>query len=127
MPISTACPAQSRNLSYDFNGNRTAMTDASGTTYYGYASGSNVLTYSSGAVNRSFSYDGAGNLTSDGLTALTYDARNRPASIGASSYAHTPATRPLARDNVDPVRIARGIGGISVGPLYISQRLRGHL
>ncbi len=59
---------------YDANGNRTTLTDATGTTTFGYDA-NNRLTSAGSAT---YSYDNNGNLTniSTGIS-LTYDAHNR--------------------------------------------------
>jgi RHS repeat-associated protein len=66
---------------YDFNGNRRFDDGSTYTT----AATSNRLLSVSGAVNRTYSYDLAGNVTSDGTRTFTYDDAGRLASVSAGA------------------------------------------
>jgi RHS repeat-associated protein len=73
---------------YDANGNRTSQSGTGGTSAYGYLTGTNRLQSISGAVNRSYSYDGAGNIVADGQHSYAYDATNRLSALdgGQTQY-----------------------------------------
>jgi RHS repeat-associated protein len=62
---------------YDGNGNRKQETRAGAVTNYGYFAASNRLQGLTGAAAKSFVYDAAGNLTSNGSVIFTYDGRGR--------------------------------------------------
>jgi len=65
---------QTQNYGYDSNGNRMSLDTNTDTIDYLYASTSNRLLNHSGATPQSYSYDAAGNLTSDGVFTYAYDA-----------------------------------------------------
>ena len=84
----------SQSYTYDGDGNRLSLTSG-GTTSYSYASISNQLLNTTGAVAQTFGYDAAGNVTANN-TATTnysyiYDASNRmvTANTGTNSTTYT--------------------------------------
>lgn len=64
-------------LSLDPNGNRISLSGAQGTDLYDYSPLSNQLLSVSGAQPRTYEYDAAGNVTSDGANRFAYDGRGR--------------------------------------------------
>ncbi len=83
-------------FAYDANGNRTAMTDGSGTETYAYDALDRLTSVTRGTDVFSYAYDVASNLTSrthpDGtVTTYAYDDDGRPVSAtsGASATAYT--------------------------------------
>jgi RHS repeat-associated protein len=77
---------------WDGNGNRLSQTTPFGSTSYGYVAGTNRLANASGLDERTFTHDGAGNITAEGGFSFGYDARNRLALASSTSattqYAH---------------------------------------
>ncbi len=70
---------------YDADGNRANATSPQGATAYQYATASNRLLNRSGLVTQTNTYDKAGNLTSDGSTFYTTNARGRLAEVTTSA------------------------------------------
>jgi YD repeat-containing protein len=68
---------------YDANGNRLTQTGTTAITFT-VSPTSNQVTAASGGLVRTYGYDAAGNVTSNG-TAFTYDDRGRMASTSGSS------------------------------------------
>ena len=77
MISATLPPADALAYSYDGNGNRKQETRGAGTTSYGHFVSSNRLQALTGVAAKSFIYDAAGNLTSNGTVSFTYDGRGR--------------------------------------------------
>ncbi len=77
--LTTATLPQGDTLTYayDGNGNRKQEARVGAVTNYGYLATSNRLQGLSGAAAKSFVYDAAGNLTSNGSVTFTYDGRGR--------------------------------------------------
>jgi RHS repeat-associated protein len=73
----TLPPGDAFAYTYDANGNRKQETRAGAVTNYGYFGASNRLQGLTGAAAKSFVYDAAGNLTSNGSVTFTYDGRGR--------------------------------------------------
>jgi RHS repeat-associated protein len=69
-----------RAYTYDANGNRTSATLGGKTYPYVVDPNSNRLLSAGGEPLKTFTYDAAGNITSDGLTTFNYDSRGRLAS-----------------------------------------------
>ncbi len=68
---------QTQSFTYDSNGNRLTSVLNGVTSTYTYQTGNNRLAMVSGGLVRSNVYDNAGNLTADGSSTYTYDARGR--------------------------------------------------
>ena len=85
---STNYPQWGLSFSYDRYGNRTNQTVTAGTAF----SNSVAIDPATNRITTSgYGYDANGNLTSDGVNALTYDAENRAVSAsgsGAASYSY---------------------------------------
>ena len=87
--MSSPLPA-SQLIAYDANGNRETFTE-DGTPYsYTNLINSNRLLSTAGPVAKTYTYDAAGNVTSDGLHAYLYDDRGRLVDVdaGAVTYEH---------------------------------------
>lgn len=96
-------------LTYDANGNRLQSRATAGTTVYTYPATSNRLTQRSGLIKETNQYDPAGNLTSDGKRAYTYNARGRLAQVKVGSVTTTYGINGLGQ------RVSkRGAGGLAV-------------
>ena len=82
---SASYPQWGLSWTYDRYGNRTAQTVTNG------SGPSNAVTVSA-TTNRltdpGYSYDANGNMTNDGLNALTYDAENRVVTSSGSTYSY---------------------------------------
>lgn len=72
---------------YSGVGDRTTSTVNSSTTTYGYFTGTHRLQSLSGAQTKSYTFDGAGNMTSDGTTTWTFGGNNRPTAAGSTTFA----------------------------------------
>ena len=71
---------------YSGVGDRITSTVNSSTTNYGYSSGTHRLASLSGAQSKSYTFDAAGNMTSDGTTTWTYGGNNRPTAAGSTAF-----------------------------------------
>jgi RHS repeat-associated protein len=78
---------------YDLNGNRLAYDSSA----YAISSTSNRLLSVSGAINRTYSYDNAGNPTSDGTATFTYNDAGRMVSATKASVTTTYALNALGQ------------------------------
>jgi RHS repeat-associated protein len=88
-------------FSYDENGNRESITE-NGTPYsYTNVAYSNRLTSTTGPTAKSLTYDGAGNVTSDGIHSYAYDDRSRLVSVdsGAVTYQHNGQGQRVKKDD----------------------------
>ncbi|MEO8306260.1 MAG: RHS repeat-associated core domain-containing protein [Betaproteobacteria bacterium] len=103
---------------YDANGNRKQEVRAGAATNYGYAIGSNRLQQSSGASVRNFTYDAAGNLTSNGTATFSYDGRGR---MNQASTGHKYWVNGLGQ------RVAKTGSGVATGANYFLYDEQGHL
>jgi len=74
----------SESYSYDAVGNRTQLTNGSGTDNYAYGTTSNRLLTITGTHPKSYSYTANGNIANDGLNYL-YDSRNRLQMLGITA------------------------------------------
>ncbi len=88
------------SYAYDANGNRSQLT-LSGTPYgYSIQVGSNRLLSTAGPTAKTFTYDAAGNITSDGLFAYGYDDRGRMVTVGSTTtYEHNGQGQRVKKDN----------------------------
>jgi RHS repeat-associated protein len=79
---------------YDDVGNRTSVVDGAGTESYSTDTSSNrLLSATLGSTTRSFSYDGAGNITADATGSTTYGlAYNKANRLAGVSLNGTPDT-----------------------------------
>ena len=82
--------SSSQVFTYDANGNRTSITENGTPFAYTNASASNRLLSTAGPVARSYVYDLAGNIISDGIHTYGYDDRGRLVNVdaGAATYGH---------------------------------------
>jgi len=77
LAAATLPTGEALGYTYDANGNRRQETRGNASTNYGYFAASNRLQVLTGASAKTFVYDAAGNLTSNGSVTLTYDGRGR--------------------------------------------------
>jgi len=100
-----------QNYSYDATGNRTSLTDTSGTQSYSYPSDSHKLT----AINATArTYDAAGNTTAIGADkTFLYDARNR-----LSQVQNNGSTTAQYRYNAHGERVWRSSAGSNTYSVY---------
>ncbi len=106
---------------YDTNGNRTQLTQGSIATAYHLSITSNRLNSQSGAVTKSYTYDAAGNLISNGTHAYTYNARGRLAKVTYGTRSNTYALNGLGQ------RIRKTGYGVSTGTNRYVYDAQGHL
>ncbi len=115
-------------LSYDAAGRITGIADSvaapkimnTGTTAFQYASTSNRQTSSTGGMAKTYSYDAAGNIISDGSATFTYGANGRLAQVakgGTTAY----AINGLGQ------RVAKTGSGATTGATYFVYDEAGHL
>ena len=101
LPAAAPLPVpDTQTFTYDANGNRESLTE-NGTPYsYTNATYSNRLTSLSGPVAKTYSYDAAGNVTSDGIHSYSYDDRRRLVSVnsGAATYVHNGQGQRVKKD-----------------------------
>lgn len=89
LQVTTVAGLQSAvTYGYDANGNREQLTQGSLIYDYVVNAGSNRLDSAPGPVGKSYSYDLAGNITGDGITAFNYDARGRMSGLNELQYAY---------------------------------------
>jgi RHS repeat-associated protein len=89
-----------RIYAYDANGNRTQQGGSHSSAYtYSNPLTSNRLASISGSQARTYQYNAAGNITSDGLTDFTYNSAGRmvATSIGGVTYAYNGAGQRIAK------------------------------
>lgn len=90
--------AQNEAYQYDANGNRTQRVINGLATNFTLGSTSNLLWTLSGATNTGYNYDARGNLTTiNGVPSLTYDAFNRVAATGGTTYYVNPEGQRLQK------------------------------
>lgn len=115
-------------LTYDAAGRITGIADSvaapkimnTGTTAFQYASTSNRQTSSTGGMAKTYSYDAAGNIISDGSATFTYGANGRLAQAtkgGTTAY----AINGLGQ------RVAKTGSGATTGATYFVYDEAGHL
>ena len=103
-PPAPGLPATlSLGYGYDANGNRTNATQNTAQTAYAYSA--NRLTGETGATLRSYQYDAAGRMTSDGQYTYSYDPFGRLAGIAGSSgtiasYRYNALGQRIAKDGL---------------------------
>jgi RHS repeat-associated protein len=68
-------PSSDRGFGYDANGNRTKESIGANQYTYARVADRNRLATVAGPQQRTYAYDGAGNVTGDGSRTFTYDAR----------------------------------------------------
>jgi RHS repeat-associated protein len=85
-----ATPTSTVTYAYDLTGNRTNRTINSSSTGFTIAATSNRLTGLTGATVRSFTWDAAGHVTSDGTATFTFDNAGRrvTAAIGGQTWSY---------------------------------------
>jgi len=106
---------------YDANGNRTSLNQ-NGTTYLSaIAPSSNRLLTVQGPAAKTYNYDPAGNLTSDGTAPFTWNAAGRlsKAASGGQNYTYT--------DNGLGERILKNGTTLANGPYRFVYDQAGHL
>lgn len=81
---------------YDANGNRLTQTGSAASTLT-VSSTSNRLSSVSGALSRTYSYDGSGNTTGDGSATFTYNDAGRMVSVTKASVTTTYALNALGQ------------------------------
>jgi len=87
-------------ITYDSNGNRETLTE-NGTLYnYSTAPSTNRLNSTTGPVAKTYGYDAAGNVTSDGINTYGYDDRGRLVNVnsGAATYDHNGQGQRVKKD-----------------------------
>lgn len=86
---STNYPAWGLSSTYDRYGNRTAQSISSGCTGLTCPTSSVTVSASTNQITGSpYTYDANGNMTNDGVNAMTYDAENRVVSAPGTTYAY---------------------------------------
>ncbi len=90
----------SQDFDYDANGNRTSFGVDGSAWPYTVGTNSNRLLASTGPVAKSYSFDAAGNVTSDGVHSYAYDDSGRFVSLdsGAASYVHNGLGQRVSKD-----------------------------
>jgi RHS repeat-associated protein len=91
----------SQSFTYDENGNRESITE-NGTPYsYTIVTNSNRLTSTTGPTAKSFAYDPAGDIISDGIHSYGYDDRGRLVNVdsGAVVYQHNGQGQRVKKDD----------------------------
>ena len=78
--------AASWGYTYNGIGDRLTSTVGAASTTYGYFSGTHRLQSLSGAQAKSYTFDAAGNTTSDGTTTWVYGGNGRPTSAGSTTF-----------------------------------------
>lgn len=80
----------SQVFTYDGNSNRASITENGMAHTYSITANTNRLANTTGPTAKSFTYDAAGNVTSDNIHSYDYDDRGRLVSVdsGAVTYAH---------------------------------------
>jgi RHS repeat-associated protein len=89
-----------QDITYDENGNRESLTE--GSTYsYSLVTNSNRLASTTGPTAKTFTYDAAGNVTSDNIHSYGYDDRGRVVSVdsGAVTYQHNGQGQRVKKDD----------------------------
>lgn len=88
-------------MSYDANGNRSSFTE-NGTSYsYSNQASSNRLLSMAGPVQKTYTYDAAGNVISDGIHSYGYDDRGRLVDVdsGSAFYQYNGQGQRVKKDN----------------------------
>ena len=67
-------------------GDRTTSIAAGASTTYGLFTGTHRLHTLSGAQSKTYAYDGAGNMTSDGAVTWTFAGNNRASQAEGASF-----------------------------------------
>jgi len=91
-------PLSSQDFSYDANGNRQSFTEGSSFAYTVTPNTNRVATVA-GPVPKTYVYDAAGNITSDGSTTYTYDDRGRLVTAGTATYTYNGLGQRVKKDN----------------------------
>jgi len=91
-------PLTSQDFSYDANGNRQSFTEGSSYAYTVTPNTNRVATVA-GPVPKTYVYDAAGNITSDGSTTYTYDDRGRMVTAGTATYTYNGLGQRVKKDN----------------------------
>jgi RHS repeat-associated protein len=82
---STNFPQWGLSETYDRYGNRTAQTVTAGTGPWNSVT---IDANTNRITGTGYGYDASGNMTADGLNALTYDAENRAVTVAGNAYAY---------------------------------------
>jgi len=85
--------------SYNGIGDRLTSTVNAATTNYAYFSSTHRLQVLTGAQSKSFTFDNAGNTTSDGATSWTYAGNNRPLTAGSLTVLINALGQRVKKDN----------------------------
>jgi len=91
-------PLASQDFSYDANGNRQSFTEGSSYAYTVTPNTNRVATVA-GPAPKTYLYDAAGNITSDGSTTYTYDDRGRMVTAGTATYTFNGLGQRVKKDN----------------------------
>lgn len=108
----------SLNYTYNNVGNRTSFTSDDDRYLFSPLTSlqvdyvNNILNQYNSVGGVSFTYDGNGNLTSDGINTYTYDGENRLAGATTAQHSATYTYDPLGR------RIAKGVDGLTTSYLH---------
>jgi RHS repeat-associated protein len=97
----TSAAQGSNTWGYSFNGigDRLTSTTNSATTNYSYFTSTHRLQTLSGAQSKSYTFDNAGNMTSDGTTSWTYAGNNRPLTAGSLNVLINALGQRVKKDN----------------------------
>ena len=101
-PGTTSSPlSDSQVMAYDANGNPSSLTEDSTLYSYSVLTNSNRLQSTAGPVAKTYGYDLAGNISSDGLHTYGYDDRGRLVDVdsGSVTYVHNGQGQRVKKDN----------------------------
>lgn len=91
----------SQVFAYDGNGNRSSLTENGSLYNYSNLANGNRLLSTAGPTAKTYTYDAAGNVISDGIHSYTYDDRGRMVDVdsGAVTYQHNGQGQRVKKDN----------------------------
>lgn len=91
----------SQILVYDKNSNRTSLNEDGSAYSYSISTTSNRLLSTTGPVAKTYNYDAAGNVTSDGIHTYSYDDRGRLVDVdsGLVTYQHNALGQRVVKNN----------------------------
>jgi RHS repeat-associated protein len=107
---STSYPQWGLSWTYDRYGNRTLQTVTHGS---GPSSGLTISPTTNRITDSGYSYDANGNMTNDGVNALTYDAENRQITAGNATYTYDGAS----------LRVKKVSGGTTTVYVFSGQKV----
>ena len=96
-----SAPLTSQDYTYDENANRETLVQNSTTYTYSLGVNNNRLTSTTGPTAKTYTYDAAGNVTSDNIHDYAYDDRGRLTDVdsGTVTYAHNGQGQRVKKDD----------------------------